>query len=77
MIKPEMPFWHRSCTLGRVRDGVLTHTHDITGPTGKESVLKDARESDVLFVAWTGKWTTDLFVVEPADRMRLLAERGK
>lgn len=63
----DVPFWLRSVTLGRIRDGIVTYTQSAAA---KREALSDVRPRDVFFVAWTGQYKTDIFAV--ADPQSLL-----
>lgn len=70
-IPEECPFWDRSVTLGRVYEGKLRFVYN----KGDKKValltaLVDMKNGAVFFVAWTGKWRTDVFTVSEEDIAR-------
>lgn len=72
----ESPFWDRNVTLGRVKDGIVRFAKNTTD---KVKILAQA-EADmdagaVYLLAWTGKYTTDLFAVTREDIRRWTLER--
>jgi hypothetical protein len=66
------PFWDRSVTLGRVHDTSVSFTTSIMR---KRQELNNIDEYATYFVAWTGKYSTDLFTFTKADALRLLGEK--
>lgn len=59
------PFWERHVTLARVLRGDLVYAKNVRE---KQELLASAAQDvaeAIYFVAWTGQWTTDLFVVTP------------
>jgi hypothetical protein len=71
-LVPECPFWEPSVTLGRVMGGEL---HFATGKADKAEMLAQAGNGAIFFVAWTGKYKTDLFLLEDGDISAVLAKR--
>jgi len=71
--KDECPFWSSSVTLGCVANGRITQTNTVAG---KKSVLPHAAEPGVtLFVAWTGRYSTDLFELPASQAQKLYVEK--
>lgn len=72
----DLPFWERHVTLGCVYEGEITF---VQNKGEKNAVLEQALRSELegalLFVAWTGQWTTDLFAVTRADIVHWLIKR--
>jgi hypothetical protein len=62
-VPPELRFWEKQVTLGEVRGGVIRFSKTKRG----KFWLLEHREGAVLFAAWTGEWSTDIFVVTEAD----------
>lgn len=50
----------RCMTLLRVRDGSTVFANSMTG---KSALLADIRATDLLLVAWTGRFKTDIFQI--------------
>lgn len=73
----ECPFWSSRVTLGRVRNGFVAFSNRVADKRRELAYLSDPRSDDVLlFAAWTGAYSTDLFRVTPEDAARLLAEKA-
>lgn len=62
-VPSEIPFWEREVTLGELRGGTILFAKSKRG----KSWLLEHREGAVLFAAWTGDWSTDIFAVTEAD----------
>lgn len=62
------PFWEKRVTLSRVRDRCVAFEYS---KGGKIEMLRSAQSTDIFFVAWTGQWRTDLFVLTEEDLKRL------
>lgn len=77
-LPAECPFWERHVTLGRVKDGKVTFAQN---KTEKQAALRrapdDIANGAVFFVAWTGKWSTDLFAVTEKDARACLVARRR
>lgn len=71
---PNIPFWDRCVTFARVFRGEISFTQL---KTVKKEILKTASaemdEGAVFFVAWTGKWRSDLFLMTK-DVVKQLSE---
>jgi hypothetical protein len=66
-------FWERRVTLGCVHGDSITFAQ---GKGEKEALLKQRGEPGVtLFVAWTGQYTTDIFYIDDAAYVEILATR--
>jgi hypothetical protein len=67
------PVKDRLVTLGCVKEGVITFAQSAGD---KQGMLNGAREAmtngTVYFLAWTGKWTTDIFKVTEEDIDQML-----
>lgn len=74
MIPKNCPFWDRSVTLALAVDGDVSFTTTVAEKVDALSAF-ERKPRGLLFVAWTGKWRTDLFRVDPKDVKRLLAGR--
>lgn len=70
-LPPECPFWSRSVTLVCFQSGKASFCHDLAS----KKVALNEYGSWALFVAWPGRWTTDLFKLTDADVRRLLIEK--
>lgn len=73
-VPPELPFWNKRVTLGEVRDGAIRFAKTVSG---KLVLLEQRKEGAVLFVAWTGEWTTDILNVTEKDVASWLNERKR
>lgn len=69
---PRCPFWSSRVTLGRVRGGAVTFSNRVAD---KKEALAAMGPGIVLFVAWTGSYSTDLFAVTSEDAAELLAAK--
>ena len=69
----ECPFWERNVTLGQVYKGQVRFAK---GKTDKRSMLTFAASTEgknaVFFIAWTGKWSTDIFSLKWEDLASLI-----
>jgi hypothetical protein len=70
-MPPTCPFWQARVTLAIVRDGRI---HFCQAKTDKRQMLRE--KADIMFVAWTGEWRTDLFEFTEKDRAEQLANNG-
>ncbi len=73
-IPVELPFWEKAVTLGRVRGSEVTYVQTVGD---KKAAIASSVSIDVFFLAWTGKWSTDLFKVSREELLKLLATHGK
>ena len=55
-----MPFWDRMVTLVVVRNGIFMATKKVDG---KKEIIAKAVETDTLMIAWTGKYSTNIFSI--------------
>lgn len=73
-IPAEFPFWDKSVTLGQIRDGIVSYVQTIGD---KKQAIGASLSTDVFFLAWTGKWSTDLLSVSREELLKLHASHGK
>jgi hypothetical protein len=67
-VPDDCPFWERHVTLGRVKDGQVTFAQRKTDKReALKAALAEISEGAIFFLAWTGKWRTDLFAVTGDD----------
>ena len=75
-VPTDCPFWERGVTLARFKDGRIEF---VTSKAEKEAWLAqatvDMNAGTVYFIAWTGRWTTDLFSVTALDVDRFMELR--
>ena len=62
-VPSELPFWGKEVTLGELRGATIRFAKSKRG----KSWLLEHREGAVIFAAWTGDWSTDIFAVTEAD----------
>jgi hypothetical protein len=78
ILPSSCPFWDKRVTLGLVRDG---HVEFDNAVSSKERTLRAFVAGElagaVVLVAWTGRYSTDLFALTTADVTRLLQDREK
>jgi hypothetical protein len=66
------PFWARHVTLGLIRDRAILYAQNVGE---KNEMIRGRQEGDVYFVAWTGKWTTDIFALTNDDLDKIVVAR--
>jgi len=55
-------------------EGNATYANDVAG---KEYIIKNRKPEDLLMLAWTGQWSTDIFLVTDKDLEALWQEPPK
>lgn len=74
-LSPDCPFWERRVTVALVEGEQMVYSHDVAGKeVALEALVRNTKW--LCFAAWTGRYTTDLFLITGEEATRLLAERA-
>ncbi len=70
-FKPDgqMPFWNRMVTLIVVEKDGNWHAAKSVG--GKKAMIENMEKSDTFLIAWTGKYSSNIFRITHAELKKL------